>query len=364
MHASTSERELQARERLPPSSGFTFRGPLDSQDRLMARPSPAAFARSGGQTYDSSRERPGSNAALVAQMLRQRREAKQGRVETEPVQLLGQSPQKSSPDTVRQLPQCNEAPEREPWRPDLAQFIRHEPAIAPEPRQTQLEERTWLHPRDNAAADLPEVAEVDEHYWNNESPESEQPPPLYSETEAVDSAALDSHPSLGSGHDSDRVSRPMPSGYYNRTNVFDRLTADARRKQGSSKKCEQQIPVGENKLPPRPNSRTPRDRGKIEDRLLQYQREREGRLAQARAEKQSEEMRQVQDSPRISSMSEKLVREYVAATGNVTALDGSKRRAGAGGGARIQQPKQVLIIDYWVGTHGTGGGGHASEGNV
>lgn len=205
-------------------------------------------------------------------------------------------------------PAVEELPEDEESDPYMAEP--KEPSYdqqQPEPQAERQGETERMN--EPASQEVEQAAEPADNFNENRPPISAIP-----EEESINNRMLLSQ-------------EPSNGGGYSRKNVFDRLTADVRRKQSANKRDGVLSANSRQQQSQQRSSRSPGSKRRVEDRLMMYKKERENRLALARAEKLNREMLELQSSPHISPMSEKLARAYAEAIGDVDDFDAGRRKS-------------------------------------
>ena len=301
MHVSTSEKELQYKDYAYQNSAFTFRDPSDRLARQQFLPQAGTAnklgahsqdmqnfhqtSKKGAETMGSRPTRPTSNTEMVAEMLRRRREERETRQTSVPQEIPAY--QQESPQTIRQL------------------IIRDEkPAIAHNIHSTfPYPEAFQLPPPIEQPQDPPQF-DVSDTLPPGPSDEYEYIPPLPPAKEAplprTGKEQLEPNDMRNRSQTESTYTQP---GKVAQQNVFDRLVADAKKKRGSKNDTFTQ----DRKLGSQIR-KSPRTGQRIEDRLMMFKKERENRLVQERVRKKSREMNELQSSPKISPVSDKITK--------------------------------------------------------
>ena len=275
MHTSNSEKEIPSNEGFAqPTSTFTFRTPADPNDRLnrfLGYPQSGTAIRIQKQNPAAQPAADTkSRSSLVAEMLKQRRAEKEAK------------------NILEVLPQPPRSTNLQPDSPETMRRVEENNAMIPQIPQNEPVQEEYEEPKiPNAIPDNAE-AEVQrrEFFTEGNIAELEEPVIPQYQTQPIESPR-------------------MPQNV--RINVFDRLTADARRKQDAKK------PIGAPQRKKTPSqdsrrSRSPKQGPRIEDRLMDSHKDHENWLRQERFRKQSKEMNELQSSPKISPESEKIVK--------------------------------------------------------
>jgi len=315
MYKTTTENQAQYHGIYPhPSSAFTFRSPADPNDKNSKFP---GFPQAGPANMPPQVTQK-DKSALVAEMLKKRREEREGKVESKQVTTIASSRDQqleNSPETMRKI--------------DEPQYsIKDQKQIEYENIQTEPAVRTEMMPQQDAEAETYEMQEPElgKPEFTTESDI------MHLESES-NSQQLHERPSLSENSqvrnilNTQPVEREMPKPSIIRqsprmpgpvkTSVFDRLSADAKRKRDLRRPPPQQKAAGaydkSNWIQPGKSrmatqeiqkSRSP----KIEDRVVDYQKEHNAWLRKEQFAKQTLEMNEVKASPKISPRSEKLAK--------------------------------------------------------